>query len=826
MSKTTYSIPDTVIEDTRAYRHEVERYLAGDLSPIAFRAIRVPMGIYEQRQNDTYMVRVRGAGGVFLPYQAKRVAELSQEFGSGIVHVTTRQDLQMHDALIQDTPAILESLLEVGLSSRGGGGNTVRNVSACPLSGVCADEVFDVTPYALALTEYLIRDRSSFNLPRKFKVAFSGCARDCALGSVADLGFFAHEKDGVRGFSVYAGGGMGAHSSLATPIEEFVPAESIFEVAEATKRLFDKRGDRTNKHRARLRYVLQDAGPDEFRRLYREELEQVKQEGLKAPAIRLEDEENLARRGSPDPAVKMTEGLLTSEHPARRGSPDPADDVTEGLLTWPSDDYQTWKDGNVTQQKQECLFSVRIPLPLGIIDASALQIVADLAETAGDGVLRTAQDQDMYLTGAPGSNLRPLYDKLKEIGDTDPSVAERQRRCRTTCKEIGNSLVAAPAIRTVACAGSSTCKLGLCLSRGLAETLESNLQDIEWPFGDPIRISGCPNSCGQHPIAPIGLFGSAKRVNGRLVPYYVIVSGGRVAEGAARLAEPAATVPGRAVPDLLKDFLAAAAHERSDGETLPELMDRWGAQYLRRLGHEYDRMPAYDEAPDFYRDFGSAEDFSLAGRGPGECGAGVLDVIALDIESAGAALENSDFYAALVATARALLVTRGLEPKKDREVFAAFSEHLIAPGWVDRRARDLLDAALDFRLGERETLDDLEPEIRALLRRVRELFKSLDSNLSFRLDPIAPAPTPLSLQAPSPEGIATELDLRGVACPMNFVRAKIQLEQIETNAVLDILLDDGEPVRNVPASFAEQGEEVLSVNPEGPHFRVKVKKRS
>ena len=233
-----------------------------ETSPVAFRGIRVPMGIYEQRENDTYMIRVRGAAGVFLPHQVKLIADLSKTYGNAIVHVTTRQDLQIHGVRIEDTPTILERLLRVGLSSRGGGGNTVRNISACPFAGVCQDGTYDVAPYALALTEYLIRERGNFNLPRKFKVAFSGCGNDCGLCSVADLGFFAHERGGTRGFAIYAGGGMGAHSALGVQIEEFVPAEAIFEVAEAVKRLFDRHGDRFNRSKARLRFVVERLGSD------------------------------------------------------------------------------------------------------------------------------------------------------------------------------------------------------------------------------------------------------------------------------------------------------------------------------------------------------------------------------------------------------------------------------------------------------------------------------------------------------------------------------------------------------------------------------------
>ncbi len=261
-------VPESVKEDTLNYRSQVKKFLDGQTSPVAFRAYRVPMGVYEQRTAGKFMVRIRIGAGLVLPYQLERIAKLSKTYGNGIIHVTTRQDIQIHEVNIEGTPDVLERLLEVGLSPRGGGGNTVRNVTACPRAGVCPREEFDVAPYAIATAENLLQDRSSFNLPRKYKIAFSGCSDDCAFASVADLGFFAHRKNGVKGFSVYAAGGLGSNPAVAVQIEDFIEAKEVFEVAEAIKRLFDKYGDRANKHKARLRYVLAKIGVEEFIKLY------------------------------------------------------------------------------------------------------------------------------------------------------------------------------------------------------------------------------------------------------------------------------------------------------------------------------------------------------------------------------------------------------------------------------------------------------------------------------------------------------------------------------------------------------------------------------
>jgi sulfite reductase (ferredoxin) len=246
---------------------------------------------------------------------------------------------------------------------------------------------------------------------------------------------------------------------------------------------------------------------------------------------------------------------------------------------------------------------------------------------------------------------------------------------------------------------------------------------------------------------------------------------------------------------------------------------------LKALTAKYGDTSAESLPDDLYYDFGSDVPFSLAGRGPGECGAGVVDVIKLDIDEAKDALKsdpaaNEDIYGAIVASARSLLVTKGLEPKKDREIFAAFSEHLIEPGWVKSATAELLDDAIDWRMGDRESLDDRLAQARELSGRVEELFLSLDAGLKFK---IGPAERKVTAEKADEE--THTADLRGVACPLNFVKAKLELEKIEVGAVLDVLLDEGEPVRNVPVSFADQGQEVVEVKDIGGHFRVKVRRK-
>jgi sulfite reductase (ferredoxin) len=709
------------------------------------------------------MVRIRIGAGLVLPYQLERIAQLSKTYGNGIVHVTTRQDIQIHEVNIEDTPDVLEGLLEVGLSARGGGGNTVRNVTACPQAGVCPKEEFDVAPYAIATAEYLLQFKSSYNLPRKYKIVFSGCSEDCAFASVADLGFFAHKKEGVKGFAVYAGGGLGSNPAVAVRIEDFVTDNEILEVAEAIKRLFDKHGDRSNKHKARLRYVVARIGAEEFVKLYRSEREELRNQGLKGNIPEVRD--------------------IASRFEVSK----PSFDSERSQISFGND---------VSAEKTEGLFTIRLSLNMGDIPADDLVKVGRVAEELGQGLVRTTQLQNFLITSVPRQNVEKAKSALEGlsidvVGDSRPKV--------------------------VTCTGAATCKVGLCLSRGLADAISKKLARNNMRLPETtLRISGCPNSCGHHYIADIGFQGRAKRVNGRLMPCYDILADAKTIEGDAHLAEKIGTVPAKIIPDLLAEVFETGVVDKRE---------------LKKLVQRYGDFSSAELADDYYYDYGSAEPFSLAGRGPGECGAGVMDVIRVDIDEAKEAVraaaktqevreKNDSLYKAIVAAARALLVIFGLEPKKDREIFAAFSRHLIEPGWVKPKTQQSLDEAIDWRMGDRTSIDDLLPEVEDLAKRVEELFLSLDANLKFNIKPVA-----RKTNIDETETKNHTIDLRGVECPLNFVKAKLELEKIAVGEILEVLLDDGEPVRNVPESFTEQGQEVMEIKHSGDDFCVRVRRK-
>jgi sulfite reductase (ferredoxin) len=492
MTKPVLRLPGRVRSDVASYREEVARFQRGETSADTFRAFHAPMGVYEQRETGRFMVRVRLGAGLALPDQLDAIATLASRHGDGVLHVTTRQDLQIHGVSLADTVAVQEQLLTIGLSARGGGGGTVRNVTACPRALTCPKATFAVAPHAIATAEYLLQSNRSFHLPRKFKIAFSGCSDDCALAAVHDLGFFAHERDGKPGFSVWAGGGLGPHPAAAIRIEQFVRTDQIFHVAEAMLHVFDRLGDRSNRHQARLRYVVRRLGEQGFIAEYRRERERPDREGLAflPPAIRPLPVPFAATVEAPGP---VPEGFLPERRPDR--------------------------------------FTLPVPLHSGQIPAAALRGVATIARELGDSLVVATQQQSLLVPGIPPGNAEAARTRLASLGLPAQALAPR----------------------VVACTGAAICRHGVCNARAIAHDIESRLGAEPCPAGPPvIRLSGCPSACASHTIAALGFEGRMRRLGSEVVPHYQVLVGGRVAEGQVRFAERLATVPASAVLDLVE----------------------------------------------------------------------------------------------------------------------------------------------------------------------------------------------------------------------------------------------------------------------------------
>jgi len=767
-----YHLPESLHAELEKLRLMIDEFGRGEIEEGRFRSFRVPLGIYEQRETGKYMLRVRLPSGIILPRQMRTVAEVSRKYGSGILHITTRQDIQVHRVSLEGMYPALMALREAGLSTKGGGGNTVRNITSCYDTGVCSKEIFDVSGHAVALTEFMLADQLSFELPRKYKIAFSGCGKDCAGATVSDVGFIAKSRDGEQGFSVYTGGGMGAYSRVGRLLEEFIPASEAYLAAEAIKRVFDKHGNRKNKHKARLRFLVDKIGIERFRKLYETELAQLKDDPPRFPEIRCP--------GSLDKAVRDKEAV-----PERSGQ---------------------WGNGMLTPQKQRGYYMVQIPLTLGDIKADVFHSLAAIVETHGERLLHSTQQQNLVLRWAAESELPELLRKLNRLG-----LAENR-----------------PAVLRdmVACAGASTCRLGICLSRSLAEAVAGELSgdgiDLEGLGELKLNISGCPNACGRHPVAQIGLYGMARRVKNRLVPHYMIQLGGKVEEDRTRLGRDVRAIPARNVPAFLADFLRAFQNSDEYPDFEAFLEDN-GRKIAEDLTLNYREVPDFGRDKNFYFDWGAEEIFSLAGRGPGECGAGVFDLIKMDLASAEEALKEERLYTATAAAARALLVTRGEQPSDELQALELFRRYFLGEGLLDKKLERIIETAVRCSSAPdpESAFSGMKAEVASLVEAVKYFYDNLDNSL--RVSPPVVKEQPAEAE-PSPETSADlSKDFRGVVCPLNFVKAKLALEQIDQGQTLLVLLDE-EGAKNVPASVSSDGHQVLSVTREGDYWKVLIRK--
>ncbi|MDR2678556.1 MAG: nitrite/sulfite reductase, partial [Zoogloeaceae bacterium] len=596
---TGYRIPARVHDDFEIFRRQHADFLAGRLDTLVFKTLRVPFGIYEQRTPNTYMVRVKLAGGLITPAQLAALADLSETHANGKLHVTTRGGVQLHYVKPEDFPSVVEGLHRMGLTGRGGGGNTVRNVTADPYAGIAPDEVFDVTPHALVMTEKMLAQPDSYALPRKFKITFSGSAADRGGATFSDVGFIARLQDGQRGFRVYVAGGMGAHSRLGQPFLDFLPEAEICLLAQAIKEVFDARGNRRNKHAARLRFLVEELGVKTFRALVEEKIAALRAQGGW--------EVELDAGFSPAPLADIPK--------------DPTDDWTP--------EARLWFSRFATPQKQPGYYALKIPLQLGDLAAAHARALAEALQAAtphAKNTLRFAGDQNLYLRHLSAPVLRTLYPVLREL----------------------SPLTRHPALLgdVVVCTGAATCQLGITVPRGaqlaLEKTLTASGLDLDAAQGLKIHLSGCPNSCGKHEIADLGFFGKAARKDGQLYPAYNVFVGARIGDGITRFARKAGEVAAFHLPAFVREVIARWLAEKSRHARFADWMDAGGDTVITALASRFEAVPNFDDDKNPYFDFQAREIFSLKGRGAGECSAGMYDLIEADKKALNAALKAAD----------------------------------------------------------------------------------------------------------------------------------------------------------------------------------------
>jgi sulfite reductase (ferredoxin) len=563
------------------------------------RQIAYPSGDLTKGPNTMWdapgMQRIKIPAGGLSAHQLETLAELAEEYSDGIAHVTTRQDFQLHYVHIEDTPSLMRRLAAVGITTREACGNSVRNVTACPYAGVCPDELFDVTPYARALSRFLLGHPDCQNFGRKFKPSFSGCAQHaCGLASMHDLGLIAVQRNenGERkiGFAMYVGGGLGAVPYQAKLFDSFVPPEELLPLAQAIARVFGRYGEKKNRSRARIKFLIQDLGIEKFRELV------------------LEERKNLP----PDP--RWTEYIESAtafvESPLRSaGKRSP----------WGSTDFQRWLKTNTRRQKQEGYSVVTIALPLGDITANQLRALAEIARRFTKQTIRTTVEQNIVLRWISDDSLPELYEVLRAVGLADPGAE--------TILDI------------VTCPGTDTCKLGISSSRGLAAELRKKLAEKSFQFDEAvqnlhIKISGCFNSCGQHHVADLGFYGVSRKMAGYAVPHFQVVLGGEWNQNAGSYGMPVMAIPSKHIPEVVTRLVDRYASAKKNDEAFKDFIKRIGKAELKNLLDDLARAPADPTDRSIFTDWGDPREYSLEDLGVGECAGEVVSAIDFDLAGA------------------------------------------------------------------------------------------------------------------------------------------------------------------------------------------------
>ena len=573
-------LPGASREEIAEFRELVERYFLGELSPDEFKARRLHLGTYGIRAtHDVHMMRIKIPAGLLTAEQLECLGDLAERYSKSIGHITTRQDMQLYWIPTREAPAAMAQAAAAGLTTREACGNSVRNVTACPYAGVSPSELFDVTKHAEAVTRHFLRNPASQKLPRKFKIAFEGCPVDHAKTAIHDIGAVAAVRDEggqrVLGFKLYVGGGLGAAPMEAILLEPFTPATELLRTCEAVVRVHDRLGDRKNKATARIKFVVKRLGPEAFR-----------QEVFK-------EREPLPRYSYP--AVQVTE---TDEQPPAP-QPVPAAPAPNGA-------YKRWIFTNVTGQKQPGFSTVAIRLRLGDVSSAQMRGLAQILRRYCGGKLRTSIEQNLILRWVRTEHLTALFPELAAIGLAAPEAGKLQD--------------------VTSCPGAETCQLGIAASRGLARAVEDGLKAarLSGPDIDDIRvkISGCPNSCGQHHVADIGFFGGARKLNDRLTPHFQLLLGGLTEEGRAKFGEPVLKLPARRIPEAVVRIIELYRKDRQSAqEPFRVFAGRVGAAYWKHALEPFTALPPYERSPESYRDWGAETEFTLGGMGPGECAA-------------------------------------------------------------------------------------------------------------------------------------------------------------------------------------------------------------
>lgn len=875
-----YRIPSTLNGDLDYTQSLIDQFKAGEIQAGQLKSNRVPMGIYEQRKNQHYMLRLRCAGGLVTPEQLAKIAFVGHQLSTSHLHVTTRQEIQIHNVDIEDAIPALKKLEKVGISSAGGGGNTVRNMMVDDRSGLTADEEFDVYPYVEELTSRLIAEKDSFTMPRKYKVAIDTSVATANYSYIADLGLQARIKDGQRGFRVLIAGSAASNAHTGWEVFDFLPEKDLYRAAKALKNWFHKYGNRRNRHKARMRYVFYKYGTEEAKRLYLEEFEELKKDGsidFEAPALPLEH-----HKPSFSP---LSEKEVKSEERRVKNSSDFFD----------SEAFETWKRRYAHKQTnaeglKENLWYAYIPLRHGNNSTDFFAEVAEYLGNYGNDVIRFTKKEQIQVRNIPEEYLPNIYAFFKKLGvyQIDYPVVVTNLTC---------------------CTGADTCRLGICLPKGAIDGIAKQLLNSDLNLDAipdfELRMNGCTNICALATWGDLGFSGRVGRVGDDPYPAYTIWL---PVKGKHEIDLQQGYIAAKKIPAFVEDYLRDVIAEQANYADYYDYVAKRGVNIVKELIAKYKEVAPYSEEPDTFFDFGDDEKFSLIKYGKAECSAGLFDIIEIDQDTirekrkeveqllgntpqgvpadlqSGGKQETSKIEKLLhdivFSENRMLLVTRGLDPRTDEDVHNGFEKEFIAAGIIPQKFKVLTNKARNS-----ESLIAEKPLIDELADLLNDLYQNMDDSLQFKL-PAVQSPTDFTdntdskeksagqknrseneeesvssvksvgqknrsekedksvssvksvgqksrseneqkSSAGEPEAISPDVkkDFRGVMCPMNFVKTKIALTPMQSGQILEILLDDGAPIENVPGSVKNEGHTILSTEKVENYWKVLIKKK-
>ncbi|WP_183572844.1 HEPN domain-containing protein [Mucilaginibacter sp. X5P1] len=636
-----------VEQDIIDLEKKIRAFREGKIHDEKFRSLRLARGVYGQRQQGVQMVRIKLPFGKITFKQLLRISDVSDEYASRNLHLTTRQDIQIHYVSLDRTPQLWAELERDDITLREACGNTVRNVTASPAAGIDPLEPFDVSPYAHATFEYFLRNPICQDMGRKFKISFSSSDQDTAFAYVHDIGAIPKIKEnGDRGFKIFLGGGLGAQPMLAHLVEEFLPEDQLIPYIESIIRVFDRYGERNNRNKARLKFLIQKIGLDEVVRLAKEErtANKVKTYVVNRDTVEL-------------PALPQTTEYpeVTISNPLR---------------------YEQWLATNVFEQKQKNFYGVYIKVPVGDIPTDTARKLVDVLRPLVADEIRITQNQGLLLKFVRKEALPALYNGLTELDLSAPGFDS-------------------PADVTT-CPGTDTCNLGISNSMTLSKVLEdliyNEYEEFIYNREIKIKISGCMNSCGQHGLAHIGFHGSSLKAGTRVLPsVQVLLGGGTVGDGIGRAADKVVKVPAKRATDVLRAVLDDFKANSIADETFHNYYDRQGKDYFYQLLKPLANLATLTE--DEFVDWGHQETFATA-IGVGECASVIIDLVAtLLYESdekmgwANKAYENGAWadaiyhsYNVFITSAKALLLDKSISSSTQAGIIREFDAHYIDKG--------------------------------------------------------------------------------------------------------------------------------------------------